>query len=87
MEKVTVRIGELRVRVSKDIHDRFKQVVKETVGPTREDYKKSVLEAINNWCNEKQQKHIAAHGLALLEKGFDMGKMTYENRDELYERD
>ncbi|MFH0955260.1 MAG: hypothetical protein V1777_04095 [Candidatus Micrarchaeota archaeon] len=61
MEKVTVRIGKLRVRVSKDIHDEFKQTVKETVGPTKKDYHNSVIEAINNWCDKIEQNKVQPH--------------------------
>ena len=59
MEKVTVRIGKLRVRVSKETHERFVDTVKQTVGPTKEDYHKSVLEAINNWCAAVEYSKIS----------------------------
>ena len=46
----------------------------------------AISEAMRIWTEEKRQKSIAEEMLALMEKGFDIGKIQIKTREELYER-
>ena len=42
--------------------------------------------ATKKWLEEKKQKEITQWLMDKMEKGYDMGKLTVKNRDELYDR-
>ncbi len=42
--------------------------------------------AMQKWIDEVTQKQIAERELIILDKGFNMGKLKFKTREELYER-
>ena len=42
--------------------------------------------AMQNWIDEVMQKQISDKEITLLEKGFDMGSLKFNSREELHER-
>lgn len=47
---------------------------------------RAISEATREWLEKKQQKDLADRGLALLRKGWPMGKILVKKREELYDR-
>lgn len=47
---------------------------------------KTITEATKRYLKEKEQEEIADRQIALMEKGFDMGKILIKHRSELYDR-
>jgi len=45
---------------------------------------KAVTEAMDKWIKERRQKEISMRQLGILDKGFDLGKIEYKKRSELY---
>ena len=46
---------------------------------------KAITEAMQNWIEDQKQKEIAKEELKTLENGFDMGKLLFKDRAEIYE--
>ncbi len=80
------KMGTITINVNDEIERQFRKAVKETKGTGKGKLGEAVTEAINKWAEEKRQKEIAAELKALIEKGFDMGKLKIKSRDELYDR-
>ncbi|MFH1409438.1 MAG: hypothetical protein ABIH34_06000 [Nanoarchaeota archaeon] len=76
-------MGTMTITVDEDIEERFRKHVAARFGRGKGVLGKAVSEAIDDWI--KKGKSIEKC-LQLLEKGIDMGKMTYKSRDELHDR-
>lgn len=48
---------------------------------------RSITEATKQWLEERKQKQISKWLMDKMEKGYDMGRLTIKNRDELYDRE
>ena len=46
----------------------------------------AMTSAMQNWIDEVMQKQISDKEITLLEKGFDMGSLKFNSREELHER-
>jgi len=79
-------MGTITVNVNDETEALFRHTVKEEIGEGKGTLGKAITEALQNWVEEKKQQDIAKKMIALMEKGFDMGKITIKSRDELYER-
>lgn len=79
-------MGTITVNVDDKAESRFRKTVKEAVGTGKGKLGKAITEAINKWVDEKRQKEIAERQIKLMEKGFDLGGVTYKHRSELHER-
>ncbi len=47
---------------------------------------KTIATATKKWLEERKQQQIAKEMIALMERGFDMGKIKIKHRSELYDR-
>jgi len=47
---------------------------------------RTITAATKNYLEEQKQKEIAKRQIALMEKGFNMGKILIKHRSELYDR-
>ncbi len=79
METITINID----KRTKEI---FRETVSKEYGMGKGKLGKAVNEALIKWVEEKRQREIAERQLALMKKGFNMGKIKYKHRDELYDR-
>ena len=79
-------MGTITITVKDDIEERFRQTVDETKGKGKGVLGSAASEAMQEWVEKQRQRRIAKEMLALLEKGFEMGKFKKVSRDELHER-
>lgn len=79
-------MGTITVNVSDETEQLFRETVKEEIGEGKGKLGAAVSEALQKWVDEKKQRDIAKRMIALMEKGFDMGRITIKSRDELYDR-
>ena len=78
-------MGTITISVDDATEMEFREVVKEEIGETKGSLGSAISEAMNLWIKQKQQIEIAERQLALIEKGFHLGKYKF-NREELHER-
>lgn len=78
-------MGTITISVDDATEMEFREVVKEEIGETKGSLGSAISEAMNLWIKQKQQIEIAQRQLALIEKGFHLGKYKF-NREELHER-
>jgi hypothetical protein len=76
----------ITINVADNLDKDFRGVVEKNYGIGKGILGKAVSEALEKWIDETRQKDIAEKMIAVMEKGFDMGKITYKSKDELYER-
>lgn len=76
----------ITININKETKDLFKETVKKEYGLRKGHLGRAVNEALLIWIREKKQQEIAERQLALMKKGFNMGKILYKHRDELYGR-
>ncbi len=78
-------MGTITINVSDDTEILFREVVKEEVGSTKGSLGTAVEEALGLWISQKREDEIAKRQLALMEKGFALGRYKFR-REELHER-
>jgi hypothetical protein len=78
-------MGTITINVEDNIEQQFRDTVKEQVGMGKGKLGGAVEEALNLWISKKSEEDIAKRQLALMTKGFNMGKYKFD-RDELHER-
>ncbi len=79
-------MGTITINVSDDVESVFRETVKEEKGTGKGALGAAVTEALQKWMEEKRQKEIAQEMVALMQKGFRMGKLPLRSREELYDR-
>ncbi|MEK6952578.1 MAG: hypothetical protein AABX29_06190 [Nanoarchaeota archaeon] len=75
----------ITINIEKEVLDKLRHLA------SKEKTKKGFLgrtitEATKKYLKEKEQEEIAKRQIALMEKGFDMGKILIKHRSELYDR-
>lgn len=78
-------MGTITINVRDQTEALFRDVVKQEIGEEKGSLGQAVEEALKLWIKQKKEEEIAQRQLALLRKGFHLGKHTF-NRDELHER-
>lgn len=72
------------------IDDEVEREFRTTVGGIKGHYKGALGDALNEvitkWIEAVKQENARKQALEQLHKGFDMGKINYSKREELYER-
>ena len=79
-------MGTITISLDDKTEKEFRKTVEENLGKKKGILGKAVNEALRLWLRKKQEKEITNRQLALLEKGFYLGKYKF-NREEIYERD
>ena len=79
-------MGTITINVNDDVEKQFRAVAREFYPDKKGYLGKAVTSAMQKWINEILQNKISQRELELLEKGFKMGKITVNSREELYER-
>ena len=85
-KNLNVSMETITININKETKELFKETVKKEYGLRKGHLGKAVNEALLKWVMEKKQQEIAERQLALMKKGFNMGKILYKHRDELYGR-
>ncbi|MBI2147169.1 hypothetical protein HYU19_01680 [Candidatus Woesearchaeota archaeon] len=78
-------MGTITISVDDEIEHRFRKSAKEEYGTGKGTLGKAVAEALDAWAKEKEQKEIAERQIALMNKGFSLGKWKFD-RGALHER-
>ncbi len=79
-------MGTITITVKDDVEERFRKTVNETKGKGKGKLGSAASEAMQEWVEKQRQKRISKEMLALLDKGFEMGRFKKVSRDELHER-
>lgn len=79
-------MGTITVNISDETEQFFREAVKEEIGEGKGKLGAAVDDALKKWAEEKRQIELGKSMIALMEKGFDMGKITIKHRSELYDR-
>lgn len=80
-------MGVMTVSVDSKVEQRFRKAVKNSLGNGKGKLGQAATDAFQKWADEQEQKRIGQELLAIMRKGYKMGKILYKHRDELYERD
>ena len=86
-ESVNEPMATITINVNDEVAKRFRDMVKHESGEGKGVIGKTVEEALELWIKEKEQQDIAQRQMALMKKGFKLGKILYKSRGELYDRD
>ena len=78
-------MGTITINLDDKLETTFRQIVKEQYSLSKGTLGKVIAEALNNWIAIKKEEEISKRQIALLKKGFNMGKYKFD-RDELHER-
>ncbi len=79
-------MGTMTISVEDAVEAKFREQVREQIGTGKGTLGTAITEAMQLWVEQKAQKQITRELLVIMEKGYEMGKITYKNRDELYGR-
>ncbi len=79
-------MGTITINVDDEIEKEFRKLAGEEYKGKKGFLGDAITEAMKNWVGEKEQKEIAVRELAVLKKGFRLGKVLYKKREELYAR-
>ncbi len=74
------------ISVEDSVERQFRNEVKEHLGKGKGVLGQAVTEAMKLWIQQKTQDDLAIKLKERMEKGYDMGKLLYTKRDELYAR-
>ncbi len=77
-------MGIVTVTIDDAVEKEFRKAAKASYGSGKGHLGQAVTEALSEWIQRGERKEKKM--LDLLEKGFDMGRLTYKNRAELHER-
>jgi len=79
-------MGTITININDDIEKQFRTLAQKVYGDKKGYLGNAVTCALQKWIDEVTQKQIAERELKILDKGFDMGKLEFTSREELYER-
>ncbi len=77
-------MGTITANINDDIEEIFRKRVYQIYGKRKGNLGKALNEAMIEWVRKKEYFDRC---MELLEKGIDMGKLKYKNREELHDRD
>ncbi|MEK6982620.1 MAG: hypothetical protein AABX38_06815 [Candidatus Micrarchaeota archaeon] len=76
----------ITISINDDVDRIFREEVEEHIGKGKGTLSKAITEAMELWIETKKQEDTAKELKEILNKGYDMGKITYKTRDELHAR-
>lgn len=80
-------MGTITVSVDNQTEAVFRKMAGSVYGTGKGHLGRAITEAMQKWVHERQQRKIAKEMSEMMNKGFDMGKITYKSRDELWMRE
>ncbi len=78
-------MGTITVTVEDKVEERFRERTAQKFGKRKGSLGKAFNSAMKKWI-EQEDNDAVAETIELLEKGINLGGITYKSRDELYER-
>lgn len=79
-------MGTITINIDDKTEKQFRALAKKIYRKKKGYLGNAVTSAFQKWIDDVTQKQIAERELKMLEKGFDMGKLKFKSREELYER-
>ena len=76
----------ITVSIREDAEKKLRQIAAVRYGKMKGYLGKALTEAVEVWAKKKEEVDVNARALAMLRKGFKMGKIKWKSRDELHER-
>jgi len=76
----------ITINIREDVEKKLRQIAAARYGKRKGYLGKAVTEAVEEWARKKEETDVNARALAMLKKGFKMGKIKWKSRDELHER-
>ena len=76
-------MGTITININDETEKKFREKARQLYGLRKGALGQAVMEALQEWSRKKT--HID-RCMTLLEKGIDMGKIQYKNREELHDR-
>lgn len=75
-------MGTITINIDDETEKQFRMLVRKH---KKGNLGKAETEALRLWMDEITQKQISEKELKILDKGFNMGKLKFKTREELYE--
>lgn len=79
-------MGTMTIGVESKVEKKFRQTVRKEFGEGKGKLGKAVTQAMKYWIDSVEQKRIAEEEIKILDNGFNMGKIIFKKREELYGR-
>lgn len=76
----------MTINVDRDEMQEFRKMVASVYGTTKGSLSRAVTEAIVLWKGLHKKKSAEATFWEMVEKGYNLGGITYKHRSELYDR-
>ncbi|MBU0591154.1 hypothetical protein KKF81_00190 [Candidatus Micrarchaeota archaeon] len=74
------------VSIDDDVEKRFREEVSQHLGTGKGTIGKAITEALRLWIEKVSQEKLSNELRKMMDSGYEMGKMNYKNRAELYDR-
>lgn len=81
-----MRSKTITVNIREDVERKLRQIAAARYGRRKGYLGKALTEAVEVWAKKEEETDVNARALAMLRKGFKMGKIKWKSRDELHER-
>ena len=79
-------MGIITVSVDDEVEKEFRKIAMEEYKGRKGFLGDAITEAMKEWVREKEERELAEREIAILKKGFNLGRLTYKKREELYAR-
>lgn len=79
-------MGTITINVSDAVEHEFRDLIREQFGTRKGTIGKAVEEALHSYVEKKKQADSGREAIALMNKGYKLGKIQYKSREELHER-
>lgn len=79
-------MGIITISIDDDTERRFREAARKKLGQRKGYLGRATTEALETWLRKQAQEEIAKDAIAFLNKGYDLGKRSYKERKDLYDR-
>lgn len=79
-------MGTITISIDDITEEKFREIVKKRRGTRKGSLGEATTEALELWVHRETQDAIAKDALALLSKGYTLGRRNYTERKDLYDR-
>lgn len=79
-------MGTITVNIEDEVEKEFRKIASEEYKGKKGFLGDAITEAMKEWIREKEQEEITEREIAILKKGFRLGKLMYKKKEELYAR-
>jgi hypothetical protein len=78
-------MGTITINVNDEVENKFRDYVDALYSGKKGSLGSAVTEAMREWIRQRERANISTDAIKLLERGFDLGKRLYREREELHE--